>query len=818
MFLFSDDSTLHTEFSYASNASNASGVPLKVSEQVEPRWNSLLMGFYCGYNFQHPDERQLYCLQVLTGSSKEALRRWFRKMPATNATTKTAVEATIDNIHPHNAGLSLFDIQLNGLLDASQEGELLDPTLQDIDMLPEGLPAPTQPKTHLKVLAPRPLLHAAVISSTSIHGQGNVVEPADLVAPFLFDSTHHIPRVEKQPYATPATMGVRSAAILNFNGTVKPSILAHSSVYDLVQQQLQHRALQCSTGHNIQGLGGHPCSFNCGIRFRDKTTRNRHEYERFPHCFWFCTICGDVDNANSKSLFTRKDKFKEHIKGHGIVDCQQLSIINIQCKIDMDLVNRYCGFCSGKLNASNMLKHVKTHICRGESMSTWRNIQEDSMLTEDDDDDDDDDDDEDDDNNNSSDDEGDDDDPGNSGGSNRRTDNGDNETDFGNPEPDAPRQRPGSSFDDDFNPPDDSLNYDNYSWSYSPNSGHSLSTSTMSKEVHRTRFQSFSDLINHLQVDANHLPPSTQADVEDIAGRVRGSTETAKPLKAAEPTVSHDTPWASHRSATNGLLGIGAQFCERKEDPLGVLCAQGDELDRHHSHLWAESTDGNGGDKEDSNIDAFPFKGHQDLHPYVKPLKDEFCKQLKRCWTKVNYSGRHFVDTTRVKRWLEASPTESLQSRFSILLSAVPSSSSSMGTETQSENILLFSILLSLRCCELLPRFIEAGLNDHALPISESVLLERVIPSSPLERLVLESFQSRQWRWCPAEMKYGEIFTDHGHKVLPFVQKARVSQKGAAGEVYKVQVHAGFFPETSKHSDASKLPFTSTSVRFSAPA
>ena len=88
----------------------------------------------------------------------------------------------------------------------------------------------------------------------------------------------------------------------------------HPSLMNLVQRELRQREMQCSHGHNEKTSGGeHPCTFDCGKSFRDKTTRTRHENERFPQWFWFCTSCGDPHNAAAKALFIRKDKFVDHV-------------------------------------------------------------------------------------------------------------------------------------------------------------------------------------------------------------------------------------------------------------------------------------------------------------------------------------------------------------------------------------------------------------------------------------------------------------------------------------------------------------------------
>ena len=822
MFLFSDDSTLHTEFS---DASNAPETPLKISEQVHPKWDGLLMEFCRGSGLQQPDVLQLHCLQGLTGSSKQALLQWFRKMADTNTTTEAAIGTQNLDSHFQDSDFLTSDIQLvdalpHTLSDVPLDADPLDPTLQNINTLLEAQHWQTRPNTNPKALAPRPLLHTTIASNTSIYGQDNVMKPANFAAPFL--NTPRAALIQNLPFATPVIMETLDTNMPNFNNVLGPSLLEHSGVHDLVQQELQRRALRCSTGHNIQGHGGYPCSFKCGLLCRDNTTRGRHENERFPDRLWFCNICGDINNANSKSLFTRKDKFKGHIKGHGVLNRHQISTTIIQSKLDMDLISRPCGLCPRQIKASDMLKHVKMHICEGESMLSWR-----------DDDGGDDDDDDDENNDASGNEEDDDNNTENRGGSNEETDNGDGHANDSNTGPS--HQPPNSSSDQDFNLPDDNLNHDYYPWSYSSDPKQSGPTSPMSKEVHPTQFQmqsqaALAPMQQHLQRDFIYSTPLPQAGLENSADGPRSSNRIVGSLQAAVPTVSHERPWASHRPAGSSLLGVGAQFHEHEPGPSNMRCLLAADSGQHFSPVWKEDTDRNvSSDKDDGKVDVrrrsqssgvrlpWPRERRHDLDCRVIPLVDEFREKLKCHWTNVNDNGQRFVDTDRVKRWLEASPTHSVHSRFSILFSAVPSSSS-MGIEAQSGTILLFSILLSLGCCELLPRFIDAGLNDQTLPISESFWLKRVRPSSPLERRTLRLFPSYQWEWCPSGIKYGKDFTDHGRKVLPVTRRERIDQQGATGEVHKVQVHSGFSPETSMNPDAANPSTKITSVQSSTPA
>jgi hypothetical protein len=58
----------------------------------------------------------------------------------------------------------------------------------------------------------------------------------------------------------------------------------------------------------------YPCTVGCQRKFGSASDWKRHEENKYPQKLWFCTLCGDVDDASMSDLYYRKDKFLKHVR------------------------------------------------------------------------------------------------------------------------------------------------------------------------------------------------------------------------------------------------------------------------------------------------------------------------------------------------------------------------------------------------------------------------------------------------------------------------------------------------------------------------
>lgn len=91
--------------------------------------------------------------------------------------------------------------------------------------------------------------------------------------------------------------------------------------------------------------GNYQCTSGCGRRFREPSELFRHENSMYMQELWFCTRCGNLDDASEEHLFYRKDKFRDHLrKQHP----DWLSTGGLwDCKVPQGSFQfpRRCGFC-----------------------------------------------------------------------------------------------------------------------------------------------------------------------------------------------------------------------------------------------------------------------------------------------------------------------------------------------------------------------------------------------------------------------------------------------------------------------------------------
>jgi hypothetical protein len=328
------------------------------SETINPKWFNFLTEFY-SVNGQQPNDKQLYCFQGIVGSPEAALRDWFLMLAITNdipeCTPAQFVEPVMSksfNVHQvFNPNLATFSPKQDTF------GTNLLSTIQNVETGKMDADAP--------IHADNELHETAIVNKKS-------AKPKSRSEVSFGTSPLHEESENSQPLTSSFTCSRR---IL---------ITDHPSLRSLILQTLQKSETQCSRGQNQKKNQNCLCELNCGTRLRDKTDRERHENQRFPSCFWFCIACGDPDHANPKSLFIRLDKFKQHIKKHRQLESHSVAALLSECKINSVSLTRRCRLCRETLCLREIVKHVKSHIIRGEEVAEgqpW--FEEDNMDEQD---------------------------------------------------------------------------------------------------------------------------------------------------------------------------------------------------------------------------------------------------------------------------------------------------------------------------------------------------------------------------------------------------------------------------------------------------
>ncbi|PSN69590.1 hypothetical protein BS50DRAFT_291421 [Corynespora cassiicola Philippines] len=196
-----------------------------------------------------------------------------------------------------------------------------------------------------------------------------------------------------------------------------------AALYDLAMKAISIRSkAKCTPIRRHEGRPGvYHCTVGCKRSFKSPADWRRHEETKYPQNFWFCNFCGDPEHPTVSHLFTRKDKFMDHLRKHnGPADRKLLTTNKLKHVSGFRCPSR-CGFCgtSDFQSWARRHDHIGSHFKKGKTMEQWRVYEdaylddedwfEDGVRTGDNDDDDggnDDDDDDDHDNNDDNEDEG----------------------------------------------------------------------------------------------------------------------------------------------------------------------------------------------------------------------------------------------------------------------------------------------------------------------------------------------------------------------------------------------------------------------------
>jgi hypothetical protein len=196
---------------------------------------------------------------------------------------------------------------------------------------------------------------------------------------------------------------------------------------------------------------------------------------------------------------------------------------------------------------------------------------------------------------------------------------------------------------------------------------------------------------------------------------------------------------------------------------------------------------------------------HQNDLAHDAVIRD-FKATLRNCTVQAA-CRRSYIRTSKLTEWLKGRVGSNSQA--SLLLEAAYRRREQPNPPVSSEEIssggncclLVFSILLELGLGELIDRFQRLSIVDRRLPIDRQTLqtelqaMETGPNQLPDAASLAEQFDSMQWRYCPAMFEF-RVGLDHGHnKVIPFVKKETINNKGGTAQLWQVAVQEEFLDD-----------------------
>lgn len=159
--------------------------------------------------------------------------------------------------------------------------------------------------------------------------------------------------------------------------------ISHPSLDTKIKEILAESAQGCPAirKHERQH-GKFHCTNGCDRRFPRSHEWVRHLKVTYPQEFWFCLRCGDPAAASADYLFTRRDKFRQHLTSSH----NEWSVIDAlkNCCVDFNApFKRRCGFCDRNrfrgTSFDHWLQHVRNHFNKGMPFEQWRDWPEDAL-------------------------------------------------------------------------------------------------------------------------------------------------------------------------------------------------------------------------------------------------------------------------------------------------------------------------------------------------------------------------------------------------------------------------------------------------------
>jgi hypothetical protein len=173
-------------------------------------------------------------------------------------------------------------------------------------------------------------------------------------------------------------------------------------------------------------------------------------------------------------------------------------------------------------------------------------------------------------------------------------------------------------------------------------------------------------------------------------------------------------------------------------------------------------------------------------------LLNIFEGKLERDWKRKTACGAGYIDVRKLTRWMEMREPDQQTPNVGRLLHELnryeridATSQTILDRESGDRCLLVFSILLGLGKGNLIDMFASTRITDSALdhlypkhPTYAELLAELRRRGVAEAEKIIEDFETAKWSYCPAMIKLYKSAGNQGGKVLPFVRKEPITEKG----------------------------------------
>lgn len=352
-------------------------------------WHNLLFSFFIVNDRQAPTRKQLECLHSLTMASQQALIDWFKTLGGTTTffTSSSDSKARAPSKSWDNMLFAFYTANgrrvpddaeifyLHGLTGESEE-ELWE-WFQGLQR-PQSLSVQVQKTSGSRSTNPLPRHDGNDMDTKTVHStpQASLVEPepstcsnSTATEPVMSPDEPINANPERQQ--SPKAVAARAKTPPPHTNRLRILPNIYPELYRLILNDIRHREIRCTEGRNAKDHGDDVCNLGCEKHFKSKFEVKRHQDERFPQRYWFCTLCGDLHNPRVSSLFVRQDKIRTHLKAHR-KQSPTLKVTDARFELEYIPMDSPCGLCGEKVHIFDMQQHVIEHVRKGCDMNKWR--------------------------------------------------------------------------------------------------------------------------------------------------------------------------------------------------------------------------------------------------------------------------------------------------------------------------------------------------------------------------------------------------------------------------------------------------------------
>ncbi|KAF2467698.1 uncharacterized protein BDR25DRAFT_395176 [Lindgomyces ingoldianus] len=363
---FNNFSSTFSDLSDASNSSSYPSNPVDVDSGyydsgIDAKWDKWLYEWYVNCNRRQPSKNELLFFRGLIEAPEDAIQARFMQFDLN------------DNYS-----------QISSLSGKIQQDKPTHVLLNNNNIVPDLGDFPTFDPLHAPTALPLATTHQLALAPSSVAPQYSSI---DLHEPVSWATAIDL---DTEPNTSSSNYSSRVVNSIPGNST-EPHVDITESLRSLIQRTIdnakEHGCKRIRTHETQSGL--YHCIVGCGRSFKNPCEWRRHLELIYPQSFWFCTRdgCGNLDDASKRYLFTRKDKFQEHMRKQHTDSPARLAIFSSMVPYPAPFPGD-CGFCDrNRFHARNWAHrcaHIeKVHFKKGVTMSSWRDWPEDDVEDDD---------------------------------------------------------------------------------------------------------------------------------------------------------------------------------------------------------------------------------------------------------------------------------------------------------------------------------------------------------------------------------------------------------------------------------------------------